>query len=95
MTKTETLTVDVPVEIRTRMRGAVQAGDYASDNEIVAEALLDWEAKHGRSFAEDVSWLRQAVREADDDDRPDVPMEEVMDRLLAKYTQIASGTSRS
>jgi hypothetical protein len=39
--------------------------------------------------------LRQAVREADDDDRPDVPMEEVMDRLLAKYTQIASGTSRS
>jgi Arc/MetJ-type ribon-helix-helix transcriptional regulator len=94
MTKTETLTIDVPVEIRARMRGAVQAGDYTSDNEIIAEALLDWEVKHGGSFVENIAWLRQAVQQADDDNRPDEPMEEVMDRLHAKYSQVASGSSR-
>jgi antitoxin ParD1/3/4 len=90
MAKTETLTVDVPAELLAQIRGAVQSGDYASDQDIISEALMDWSSRRSEGLVEDIEWLRQAVKEADEDEGPGVPMEEVMDRLEAKYRAIAS-----
>jgi Arc/MetJ-type ribon-helix-helix transcriptional regulator len=95
MAKTGTLTIDIPTELLAQIRGAVQSGDYISDEEIVSEALQDWGAKHGAGFVEDIEWLRQAIKEADEDEGPGVPMEEVMDGLEAKYRALAAERSGS
>jgi Arc/MetJ-type ribon-helix-helix transcriptional regulator len=82
--KTETLTVNLPVELVAQVRGAVEHGEYRSDNEAISDALLDWSARRG-SGAEDTGRLRQAWREATEVDAPYVPMEEVFGRLKARY----------
>jgi antitoxin ParD1/3/4 len=89
MVKTETLIVDLPVEVMAKVRGAVEDGEYGSDNEVVSDALLVWASRRGNE-TEDVEWLRQAWQESIDDGAPYVPMEEVMDRLEAKYKAIAA-----
>jgi len=92
--KTETVTVDLPTELLAQVRGAVEHGDYSSNDAVISDALLDWSDKRG-GFIEDTDWLKQALQEADDHSGSDVPMEEVMDRLEAKYKALAAeGTGR-
>ncbi len=88
MVKTETLTVDLPVEVMAKVRGAVEDGEYGSDNEVVSDALLTWASRRSTE-AEDTEWLRHAWQQSVNDGAPYVPMEEVMDRLEAKYKAIA------
>jgi len=92
MPKTETLTVDLPVELLAQVRGAVEHGDYRSSNEAVADALLDWSVTRSIE-AEDIGWLKQAWQEAIDDNSPHVPMDEVFDRLKARYQAMIVATA--
>jgi len=89
MIKTETLTVDLPVEILSKVRGAVEDGEYRSDNDVVSDALMVWASRRGAE-TEDTEWLRHAWQQSVEDGAPYVPMEEVMDRLEAKYKAIAA-----
>ncbi len=87
MPKTESVTVDLSVELLAQVREAVKRGLYRSEDEAIAEALVDWSLK-GHTEDENIEWLRQALQQADDCLEPDVPSEEmeaVFDRLEAKY----------
>ncbi len=91
--KTETVTVELPVELLAQVRGAVEHGDYSSSNEAISDALQGWSERRGAE-AEDSSWLREAWQEAENDDRPAVPMDEVFDRLKSKYKAMSASTGR-
>jgi Arc/MetJ-type ribon-helix-helix transcriptional regulator len=94
MPRTQTLRVELPAELVAEVRRVVADGDYGSEDDVISDALLAW--SHGRAETIDnVEWLKQAVREADEDDRPAQPMEEVMDRLEAKYKALYGETSRA
>jgi antitoxin ParD1/3/4 len=41
----ERLTVTMPAEMATVVKGAVESGDYASTSEVVREALREWKTK--------------------------------------------------
>ncbi len=91
MAETEMLSVQVPAAVMTRARDAareVSDGPNLSDSELVAHALLDWSYRLEMSEA-DVERVREAVREADEMGGPYVPMDEVFDRLEAKFRKLA------
>jgi antitoxin ParD1/3/4 len=41
----ERLTITLPAEMAAIVKDAVQGGDYASNSEVVREALRDWKMK--------------------------------------------------
>jgi len=41
----ERMTVTLPAEMATLVKGAVDGGDYASSSEVIREALRDWKLK--------------------------------------------------
>ena len=45
MAKIERLTITLPAEMTAVIKGAVEAGDYASTSEVVREAIRDWKMK--------------------------------------------------
>ena len=45
MSNVERLTVTLTAEMAEDVRGAVEAGDYASSSEVVREALREWRDK--------------------------------------------------
>ncbi|MCF7984119.1 MAG: type II toxin-antitoxin system ParD family antitoxin [Thiohalocapsa sp.] len=62
MSTLERMTVTLTAEIAEAVRGAVEAGEYASGSEIVREALRDW--KHKRALRDqELAQLRANVRE--------------------------------
>jgi Arc/MetJ-type ribon-helix-helix transcriptional regulator len=87
MAKMETLTVELPEELVAQVREAVAQKEFATSDEAVAAALAEWQERRDIP-AEDVEFLKQAWKEAMDDPRPYQPMEEVMDRLEAKYSAL-------
>jgi antitoxin ParD1/3/4 len=42
----ERLTITLPADMATLVKGAVTDGDYASVSEVVRDALRDWKVKH-------------------------------------------------
>lgn len=45
MSDIERITITLTAEMAQAVRGAVQAGEYASSSEIIREALRDWRFK--------------------------------------------------
>lgn len=45
MADIERLTITMPPELASVIRGAVDTGDYASSSEVVRDALRDWKLK--------------------------------------------------
>jgi antitoxin ParD1/3/4 len=45
MAEIERLTITLPAEMTAVIKGAVEAGDYASTSEVVREAVRDWKMK--------------------------------------------------
>jgi antitoxin ParD1/3/4 len=41
----ERMTVTLPADMATLVKGAVEGGDYASSSEVIREALRDWKLK--------------------------------------------------
>ncbi len=66
MSDIERITVTVTAEMARDVRGAVNAGDYASSSEIIREALRDW--RHKRTLrAQQLAELRADIAEGLDD----------------------------
>ncbi len=65
----ETLSIALPTEIAIIVQQAIDAGEYASQSEVVSDALRDWIYKRNMRV-KDVSYLRSVWREsvADDSD---------------------------
>lgn len=77
---TETITVTLPAETVRDIRRKVESGAFASADEVVEEALrlLDEEVIETPEFT---AYLREKIRESLNEPGPDIPMEEVFDRL--------------
>ena len=46
----ERMTVTLPTDMATLVKGAVEEGDYASSSEVIREALRDWKLKRELRF---------------------------------------------
>ncbi len=66
MSTLERITITLTAEMAQTVRGAVQAGEYASSSEIIREALRDW--RHKRALQDQaLQELRAKVRQGLDD----------------------------
>ncbi|MEA3274766.1 MAG: type II toxin-antitoxin system ParD family antitoxin [Pseudomonadota bacterium] len=62
MSTIERITITLTAEMARAVRGAVEAGEYASSSEIIREALRDW--RHKRALQEqELADLRAKVQE--------------------------------
>jgi antitoxin ParD1/3/4 len=48
----ERLTITLPSDMAAVVKGAVKVGDYASNSEVVREALRDWKMKRALQLQE-------------------------------------------
>jgi len=62
MGKLERITVALPEEIAAKVRAAVESGEYATEGEVVREALRDWSELQNRRQAA-LERLREQVEE--------------------------------
>jgi antitoxin ParD1/3/4 len=63
MGKLERITVTLPEEMATRLRSAVDSGEYATASEVVREALRDWTSQQEQRRAA-LEGLRKSIDEA-------------------------------
>ena len=62
MNTMERITITITPEMAQALRGAVDAGEYASSSEIIREALRDW--RHKRALQEqELADLRAKIEE--------------------------------
>lgn len=52
MAEIERLTITLPSEMAAIVKGAVEGGEYASNSEVVREALRDWKMKRALQLQE-------------------------------------------
>ena len=87
----EKISIALPLEMVTIVRGAVEAGEYASTSEVVRDALRDWTLK--RTLRQQgIEELRHMWQQALEDKTPGVPIDDVLERLERKYQALAHTT---
>ena len=52
MPEIERLTITLPADMAAVVKDAVEGGDYASNSEVVREALRDWKMKRAMQLQE-------------------------------------------
>jgi antitoxin ParD1/3/4 len=52
MSDIERMTITLPIDMAAVVKGAVEAGDYASASEVVRAALRDWKMKRALQLQE-------------------------------------------
>lgn len=86
MSTIERITVTLTAEMANAVRGAVQAGEYASSSELIREALRDW--RHKRALQEqELRALRAKVRQGLDDIKADRVRDFDPERIIRKGEQ--------
>lgn len=85
------ISVALPPEMVAVVKGAVETGEYSSNSEVVRDALRDWTLKRSlqRHALEE---LRRVWQEARHDQRPGIPVSDVLDRLERKYKSLTAGS---
>lgn len=84
MQTTEKLSITLPRELAEMIRGKVQAGAYASNSEVVREALRLLQEQEGLK-AQKLVWLREKIDRALADPRPSIDADEVFARLEDRH----------
>jgi len=92
MASAEKISIALPPEMVSIVRGAVATGEYASSSEVIRDALRDWTYKRNMR-QQGISELRQLWQEAMHDKTPGVPADEVLDSLERKYQAISESLS--
>jgi Arc/MetJ-type ribon-helix-helix transcriptional regulator len=80
----EPLTVSVPAPLARALRDAVAAGEYASVEAALADALERWSHRHEEA-AEELAWMKARILRARLDPTPDFSEEELDARLNAFF----------
>jgi antitoxin ParD1/3/4 len=90
MSKIEKISVALPSEMVAAIRAAVESGDYATNSDVMRDALRDWQIKRHIEDA-NTAELRRLVQEGIDSlDRGEgIPAEEVFARLKERYSAMA------
>jgi antitoxin ParD1/3/4 len=90
-TSVEKISIALPGAMAAIIRSAVDSGEYASNSEVVRDAMRGW--TYQRSLQQQgIGELRQVWREALQNHSPSIAPEEVLDRLEQKYQAIAAAT---
>jgi len=87
MANVEKLSITLSKDMADAVRGAVESGDYATTSEVIRDALRGWRSKRITVDPSDTATIRKLVAEgiASAGRGRLKPMEEVFDRLEAKY----------
>jgi antitoxin ParD1/3/4 len=89
----EKLSIALPAEMAAVVRRAVEGGEYASNSEVIRDALRDW--THKRSLREQsLSDLRKKWAEAVADDSEGLEADPVFEALERKYEALAESKGR-
>ena len=87
MVSVEKISIALPPEMAGLVRQAVETGEYASNSEVVRDALRDWSQK--RTLRQQgIEELRQVWQQAREDKSPGIAPDAVFDRLERKYQAI-------
>jgi antitoxin ParD1/3/4 len=81
---TEKLSITLPREMAEMIRGKVQAGSYASNSEVIREALRLLQEREGEK-AEKLAWMRTKIEHSLADPRPSVEADEGLARLKERH----------
>ena len=93
MPTVEKLSIALPTEMAAVVRRAVEAGEYASNSEVIRDALRDW--THKRNLREQsLAELRTRWLEAVADDSEGLDPAPVFDRLEKKYKKMPEPAKR-
>jgi len=86
MQNVERLSITLPKDMAQIVRGAVSAGGYASNSEVIREAVRLWQEANAARLQR-LAGIRAAIAEADADPRPDLSEEEVDNHFKARLAQ--------
>jgi antitoxin ParD1/3/4 len=89
MAKVETINIALSADMAGTVREAVASGDYASESEVVEDALRVWRDERSGDGM-DIDEIRRLVQEGIDSG-PGVGGAEVFARLRAKYAAMIKG----
>lgn len=80
MQTTEKLSITLPRDMAEMIRGKVQAGAYASNSEVIREALRLLQEQDGLK-AQKLAWMREKIDCSLADPRPSSEADDVFARL--------------
>jgi antitoxin ParD1/3/4 len=80
MQNVERLSITLPIEMARLIRRKVEEGGYASNSEVVREAMRAWQEQEGLR-AERVAAMRARIAQADADPRPSIGDEVVAEHF--------------
>ena len=91
MSSPEKISIALPPEMVSIVRGAVATGEYASSSEVIRDALRDWTHKRNmrNTRQQGITELRQLWQAAMQDKLLGVGANEVLNRLERKYQAMA------
>jgi len=84
MQTTEKLSITLPRDMAEMIRSKVQTGAYASNSEVIREALRLMREREGERNQR-LAWLREKVDRSLTDDRPSVDAEGVFAQLEERH----------
>jgi antitoxin ParD1/3/4 len=84
MRPAEKLSITLPAEMARMVRDKVEGGAYASNSEVIREALRTWQERESMK-TQRLDEIRQKIAESVDDPRASLTAEEVSKRLKALH----------
>jgi antitoxin ParD1/3/4 len=84
MSTAERLSITLPHDLADMVRRQVESGDYASNSEVIRDALRLWQERKKVS-ARRREWLRGKVERSLADTRPPLDADEVFAELESRY----------
>jgi antitoxin ParD1/3/4 len=84
MQTVERLSITLPAEMARMIRAQVEAGRYASNSELIREALRAWAEREERQ-QQRLAVVRAKIRESLDDPRPSIGHDEVFRGLRERH----------
>ena len=88
MPAVERISIALPPEMAAKVRKAVETGEYASNSEVVRDALHEWTLMRDLR-QQSLGELRTLWRQALEGKTPGAPVDEMLDRLEHKYQALA------
>jgi antitoxin ParD1/3/4 len=89
MTNVDKISIALPREMIESIKEAVDSGDYATTSEVIRDAVREWQYKRAVAVY-GLDELRRLVQEGIDSG-PSVSIEDVRNRLKAKFLHKSKG----
>jgi len=80
MQPAEKLSITLPADMARMVRDKVEGGSYASNSEVIREALRTWQEREAMK-AERLDQVRQKIAESVNDPRPSLTAKQARTRL--------------